>query len=329
MSTITITQRQRRACVPVLLLLCTLLISCSSQPGDKRPASGELEGTITVSGAFALYPMMIRWGEEFTKLHPDVTFDISAGGAGKGMADTLSGAVDIGMVSRTVFDEEIEKGAFWVAVAKDAVVGTVNAQNPVLETLLAQGITRAACEGIWITQEVTTWGQVINAESSDGIHVYTRADACGAAQVWAGYLGDYAQEDLQGVAVQADPGLAEAVRQDALGIGYNNLNFAYDADTGKPVSGIQVVPLDLDENGQVDPEESFYGSKADLMQAIAEGRYPSPPSRALNLVTNGKPDGLVKAFIEWVLTDGQQYLQEVGYIQLTQEILDESLSKVK
>lgn len=42
------------------------------------------------------------------------------------MADALAGAVDIGMVSRPIFDEEIEKGAFWVAAAKDAVLCTVN-----------------------------------------------------------------------------------------------------------------------------------------------------------------------------------------------------------
>lgn len=312
----------------VLLLSSMLLVSCGPKE-EKQPALGELEGTITVSGAFALYPMMIRWSEEFHKLHPGVTFDVSAGGAGKGMADALAGAADIGMVSRPIFDEEIEKGAFWVGVAKDTVVCTVNAQNPVLEQLLAQGITRVTCEGIWITGEVTTWGQMVNSEAGDQIHVYTRADACGAAQVWADYLGGYSQEDLKGTAVQADPGLAEAVRQDALGIGYNNLNFAYDADTGRPVSGLQVVPLDLNENGQIDPEESFYDSKANLMKAIIEGRYPSPPSRALNLVTRGKPDGLVKIFIEWVMTEGQQYLEEVGYIQVSQEQLDAGLSKLK
>jgi len=272
---------------------------------------------------------MTRWGEEYHRLHPEVTFDISAGGAGKGMADVLSGAVDIGMVSRPVFDAESEKGAFWVAVAKDAVVATANAQNPVLEQLLKRGITRNVGEGIWVIGEITTWGQVVGSDAGDEIHVYTRADACGAAQTWAQYLGDYAQEDLQGIAVQADPGVAEAVSQDVLAIGYNNLNFAYDADTGKPVEGVQVIPLDLDENGQVDPGERFYETKADLMQAIAEERYPSPPSRALNLVTRGKPDGAVKAFLEWVLTDGQQYLEEVGYIHLSQEQLDQWLGKLQ
>ena len=324
----TFTRKRGHGWILILLLLGALLVSCSPKE-ERQPASGELKGTITVSGAFALYPMMIRWGEEFRALHPGVTFDISAGGAGKGMVDTLAGAVDIGMVSRPIFDEETKKGAFWVAVAKDAVVPTINTQNPVLEQLMVQGITRATCEGIWITGEVTTWGQAVSSDAGDKIHVYTRADACGAAQTWAEYLGGYKQEDLQGIAVQADPGLAEAVRQDPLGIGYNNLNFAYDADTGRPVSGIQVVPLDLNENGRIDPEENFYDSKADLMNAIAEGRYPSPPSRALNLVTKGKPDGLVNTFIEWVMTEGQQYLQEVGYIQLTQEQLDDGLSRLK
>jgi len=289
----------------------------------------EREGTIIVSGAFALYPMMIRWGEEFQALHPGVIFDVSAGGAGKGMADALSGAVDIGMVSRPVFNVEIEKGAFWVPVAKDAVVVTVNAENPVLDQLLARGLTRDAVRDIWITEEAATWGQMVGSETTEAIHVYTRADACGAAQTWAEYLGNYSQEDLKGVAVQADPGVAEAVNQDALAIGYNNLNFAYSADTGEPVEGIQVVPLDLDENGQIDPGESFYKTKGDLMGAIAEERYPSPPSRALNLVTQGKPEGLVRTFIRWVMTDGQQYLDEVGYIHLSQEQLDEGLMKLE
>ena len=47
-----------------------------------------------MSGAFALYPLANKWAEEFQKIHPDVRFNISAGGAGKGMADALARAVD-------------------------------------------------------------------------------------------------------------------------------------------------------------------------------------------------------------------------------------------
>src|SRR5690242_10789285 len=68
----------------------------------QAPAEEQLSGTLAVSGAFALYPMMTVWAEEFTKLHPDVQFDVQGGGAGKGMTDTIAGAVDIGMISRSI-----------------------------------------------------------------------------------------------------------------------------------------------------------------------------------------------------------------------------------
>lgn len=310
----------------VILLFGLLLGGCGRPTG--QASGGDLGGTITVSGAFALYPMMVRWGEEFRVLHPNVQFDISAGGAGKGMTDVLSGAVDIGMVSRSIHQEEIDRGAFWVAVAMDAVLPTINADNPYLARLQAQGVTRETFAAIW-TGQITTWGEVLGDPGvTDEIHVYTRSDACGAAETWAAYLGNYKQEDLQGVAVDGDPGLAMAVSRDPLGIGYNNLNFAYDADSGQPVAGLQIIPIDLDGNGQIDAGEDFYATKSDVMAAIADGRYPRPPARALNLVTKGAPSGLVKAFIRWALTDGQAFVEETGYIPLTQAQLQEQLAKL-
>lgn len=183
--------------IAVVALLGLLLGGCGQVA--EQSAEGELRGTLTVSGDWTLYPMMVRWGEEFHALHPDVQFDISAGGAGKGIADALAGAVDIGMVSREIYQEEIEQGAFWVAVTMDAVVPTVNADNPYLARLQAQGMTRATFEAIWMGQ-ITTWGEAIgDPAANDEIHVYTRSDACGAAATGAAYLGDYGQEDLLGV----------------------------------------------------------------------------------------------------------------------------------
>jgi phosphate transport system substrate-binding protein len=310
----------------ILTLVSPILSGCSQRTGQDE---NELSGTLTVSGAWALYPMMVRWGEKFGTLHPGVQFDISAGGAGKGMADVLAGAVDIGMVSREIYPEEIEQGAFWVATTMDAVVPTMNADNSNLALIQANGVTRATFQAVWLGQ-ITTWGQVLNDSTvTEGIHVYTRSDACGAAATWAAYLGDYNQEDLQGVAVYGDPGLATAVSDDAMGIGYNNLNFAYDADTGRPVAKIQIVPIDLNENGQVDADESFYATKSDLTAAIADGRYPSPPARDLHLVTLGAPSELTNAFIEWVLTDGQAFVEETGYIRLTQQQLQAQFDKLE
>lgn len=302
----------------------------STEQTPSNQVEGEaLKGTIAISGAFALYPMMTRWAEEFQKLHPDVNFDISAGGAGKGMTDAVAGAVDIGMVSRSIKPEEEELGAYGVAVTKDAVFPVVNAQNPVIEDILAKGITKEMFEKIYITGEIKTWGEVVGKpEIKDEIHVYTRSDACGAAEMWAKFLGDMLQEDLQGVGVNADPGLLEAVLKDPLGIGYNNLGYAYDLASGNPVTGVVIAPIDLNNDGQADDSERLE-TMPEAIEAVASGKYPSPPARALNLVTKGKPTGLVQTFIQWILTDGQALVGEGGYVQLTPEQLAESVEKVK
>ena len=287
----------------------------------------ELQGTIRVSGAWALYPMMVKWGEEFRKVNPKVRVDISAGGAGKGVADALAGLVDIGMVSREITPEEVKQRAFYVAVVKDAVFPMMNSGNPILKKGLSEkGVKKQTFIDLWIKGKGLTWGEVVGADSKHKVHVYTRSDSCGAAETWAQYLGGK-QEDLQGIGVYGDPGVAEAVRKDLLGIGYNNLNYAYDYKTGLPVKGLYIFPIDLNENGKIDPKEDLK-NKNRAMQAIASGIYPSPPARDLYLVTKDNFKGLSKVFIRWILTDGQKYVEENGYIHLTKNQVNEALKKL-
>jgi ABC-type phosphate transport system substrate-binding protein len=160
------------------------------------------------------------------------------------------------------------------------------------------------------------------------LNVYTRSDACGAADTWAKYLGNYSREDLKGTGVYGDPGLAEAVKKDRLGIGYSNLNYAYDMAAGKQISGLRVIPIDLNDNGRIDADEDFYANKTVLIAAIAAGRYPSPPARDENLVAKDGFKGIAKEFVRWILTDGQEYCSEVGYIALSKEKVDNELTKL-
>ncbi|HUV53778.1 MAG TPA: substrate-binding domain-containing protein [Candidatus Krumholzibacteriaceae bacterium] len=287
------------------------------------------EEAVAVSGAFALYPLMIEWSEQYKATHPNVKFEISAGGAGKGMTDALSELVDIGMVSREIYQAEIDKGAFWVAVARDAVVVTVSGDNPVLSDLLAKGVTVEKLRGVFITGEITTWGQLVDRpEVTDGINVYTRSDACGAAATIAKYMG-YNQEDLLGVGIFGDPGLAEAVKTDPLSIGYNNVNYAYDMESGRAVEGVSAVPLDIDGNGLVDQDEDFYDERDKIITAIRDGTYPSPPARDLYLVTKSGFQGATLDFVRWVLTEGQGYAEASGYVSVSEAAARDELAKLE
>lgn len=302
-------------------------ITLTSSTGIKKSAPSDLKGNISISGAFALYPIAVKWAEEFKKIHPNVKIDISAGGAGKGITDVLSNVTDIGLVSRDLNPEEIKKGAFPIAVTKDAVIPTVSANNPFLAQLKTRGVKKEEFNNLFITGKIRSWSQ-LGFKSSAPVHVYTRSDAAGAAETWAKYFGKK-QEDLLGVAVYGDPGLAQAVKKDPSGVGFNNIVYIYDSKTKKATNGLVVLPIDLNKNGKIDPDENFYDAVDDLIKAIATGKYPSPPARDLYFVTKGKPQHpIVIEFTKWILTEGQKYVHEAGYIQLSDEKLKTEKGKL-
>lgn len=303
------------------LVLTIIFSSCASR---KRK-----EQTISLSGAFALYPLAIKWSEEYKKEHPEIRFNISGGGAGKGMADALSGTVDLGMFSREISQEEKDKGVWWVGLTIDAVLPTISAENPYLTVLKTRGLTRDEFSGIFITGTIKDWGTLLKAANTKEITVYTRSDACGAAETWAKYLGGR-QENLQGIGIFGDPGLAEAATKDAGAIAYNNTNYVYDIKTGNKRPGIEVVPIDINGNGTIDAEENFYEKLDLVLKSIADGVYPSPPARELYFVSRGLPvKAQVLDFIKWTLIDGQKFVAEAGYVPIDQNKINYYLEQLK
>lgn len=304
-----------------------VLLSVSSFIKRPSPPADDLSGTITISGAFALYPITVKWADEFKKLHPNVKFNISAGGAGKGITDALSGLVDIGLASRDIDPSEVKKGAYTIYVTKDAVVPTFNTGNANAAALLAKGVKRDQFLNIFVTGSIKSWKQVAG-NANIPIHVYTRSDAAGAGETWAKYFNKK-QEDLLGVGVYGDPGLAQAVKKDPAAIGYNNLAYLYDLKTRKQVAGVHALPIDVNNNGKIDANENFYDSIDELTSAIAAGKYPSPPARNLGFLFKGKPKKkeLIE-FVKYVLTTGQRYVDENGYIPLSKTKIQEELRKV-
>jgi len=306
-----------------LLLIVLLAAGGCRQTGRSPAGKGDLKGNISISTSFALYPLILKWTDEFHRLHPDVEFDVSAVGADKSASDNLAGFVDLGGISRGVHKGEEEAGLWGVAVARDTVVSIVSEDNPHLRELLSRGCTREDFARIWIGGDIRTWGDVLADKSVPSpLRSYTRADPCGAGEIWSLFLGGR-QEDLRGIGVHGESWMARAVKEDPLGIGYTNLNFAYDARTFGPISGIRVLPLDLDGNGRVDPEEDFYATRDRLLEAIASRKYPSPPSRELYLISKGIPEKRSAwEFMIWALTEGQIFVPETGYIPLLDDELE-------
>lgn len=288
-----------------LLVISTLVLSNVIGWTEEK----DLEGTVTLSGAWAIYPTAVAWGEAFHKKYPKVKIDVSAGGAGKGAADAIAGLVDIGMVSRDPDPAEIKKGIVPVYVLHDAVFAVISDKNPALQDILKKGVKKKTWIDLYVTGTVTTWDGATGGKVNKPIHVYTRSDSCGAAASWAKYTGNKKQEDLKGVGVYGDPGLLEAAKRDPIGIGYSNFSYVFTRE-GTVVKGAKLVPIDSNENGVADSDE-VYESREAAINAIRSGRYPA--TRKNYFFVKGKPQGLTKKFIAFALSDeGTKIVDEVG-----------------
>jgi phosphate transport system substrate-binding protein len=300
-----------------LLIAAFIMSSCVSNKQE--------ENTINISGAYALYPLVVKWAEEYKKEHEEINFNISAVGAGQGMADALGGIVDLGLYSFEIEQEDKDKGLWWVGLCSNAVLPTIYTYNPYLEELKECGLTKEEFKGIFIDATITDWSKIVDIDESKTIQVYTRCDASGAASTWAKYLGGK-QKDLKGTCIQGDSALVAVVSKDPAGIGFNNTTYVYNINTGEKRAGIEVIPIDLNSNGIIDPEEDFYDTLEAILKAIEEDKYPSPPTRELYFVAKGKPEKKATIdFIAWALTEGQKFVRETGYVLLEQDKINHYL----
>lgn len=285
----------------LLVLVLVYISACGQKRINKQ--------TITLSGAWAIYPTAVAWAEAYQKKNKSVKIDVSAGGAGKGVADTIAGLVDIGMVSREPDPSEIQKGIFPVYILHDAVFPIISEKNPAINDLLKKGVKRSQLIDIYINKNINMWDAIVGSEIKQSIHVYTRSDACGAASSWAKFLNNKKQEDLNGIGIYGDPGIIDTVSKDPLGIGYSNFSYVF-SKNGSVLNGIKLLPIDSNENGTVDPEE-IYNERNEAIKAIESGNYPA--TRKNYLFVKGKPTGLVKDFISFVLSEeGTKIVNDVG-----------------
>lgn len=288
-----------------IVLSVALLISIAAPAIAEEK---ELQGTITLSGAWAIYPTAVSWAEGFQKIHPKVKIDVSAGGAGKGAADAIAGLVDIGMVSREPDPSEINKGITPVYILHDAVFPVVSDKNPAVSALLKKGLAKDKWTWMYITGIAASWDDVTGEKIGKPIHVYTRSDSCGAAASWAAFFKKK-QDDLKGIGVYGDPGLLEATKIDPLGVGYTNFSYIFTRD-GKIADGVKVVPIDANNNGVADKDE-VYTNREEAVRAIESGKY--PVTRKNYFFVKGAPKGITKEFIEFALSDeGADIVNKVG-----------------
>jgi phosphate transport system substrate-binding protein len=317
------------------LLIIALVVGCNSPKAEKQSMQSadekesDLKGSFSISGAYALYPLVSKLANEFMKIQPGVKIDVTKMGTGEGITALLSKKCDLAMISRPLTDEETNAGIWVIPVAKDGVAPIVNQKNPYLENLLNQGLSPQEFLQVFTSGKQLTWGFVLGNKAKEKITVYTRADESGAADIWADFLYKKSS-DLKGIGVTGDEEMIKSIQEDPLAIGFCNFTYAFDIETGERKKDIQIIPSDLDFDNKIDKVEIPFINLEEAHRSIWLGFYPDQLCRELTLGALGKPtDPAIVGFLKYVLGEGQNNVKKSGYCPLNNVFISYSLDLLK
>ncbi|MRS12721.1 MAG: phosphate ABC transporter substrate-binding protein [Actinobacteria bacterium] len=253
-----------------------------------EPAEPELEGTINIQGSDTMLNVATAWSEAFMDENPGVDISVQGGGSGTGVAALINGTVDFANASRGMKDEEIaqlEANGGKAAEYKVAIDGIAVVVNP------ANGVEALSMDqlGKIFRGEITNWKDVggkdaqivlLSRDSSSGTYEYFKEEVVGKD-------AEYAQSAKL---LPSNQAIADEVKSNEAGIGYIGLGYI--------TSAVKVVAID--------------GVKASVA-AAADGSYPI--SRYLYMYSNGEAEGVMKAYLDWILgSEGQKLVEDEGFV---------------
>jgi len=289
--------------LPLSLLLIGLLglsVGCRGSSSSPDAESGGALHAIENKGSDTLVNLALAWAEEYIALRPDIRISVTGGGSGTGIAAMINGTVDIANASRAMKAEEIDAAKangitpVEFVVARDAIAVVVNPANPVNELTIQQ-------ISDMYTAKITNWSQVggpdrpivlLSRESNSGTYVYFLENVV--------RMGDKESELLfspDTLLMPSSEGISTEIRQNPNAIGYDGLGYV------TPDQKVIAVARDAD-GPHVLPS----------VAAVNDGSYPI--SRPLYMYTAGEPEGEIKTYVEWILSDGQALVSVLGFVPL-------------
>jgi phosphate transport system substrate-binding protein len=317
-------------CLPVLLIIssCGSNNTGKNNTGDNKSDTTSLTGKMKVMGSQTLYPLMVKWASLFVKDHPAVNIDVRGTYSSIGLQNLLDGKTDIAMVSRPLTNEEKANGLWCAPVALDAVVPVICFNNSQIQTLVMKGLSKEKLKQVF-TGKISNWGQLTGKASKDKIVVYIESDSSGTAATMNAFLGIKPGE-AKGTKATSGDQMIKYIASAPAGIGYCSIMNAYNIKTGFRKDGIYILPIDINADGVVQDNEQIFDKFSQISNAVSTGKLSKPPARDLYLVTKTKPtDKLIKAFISWALTIGQNYTEELGYINIPIEQANTAMDAMK
>lgn len=296
----------------ILLSIGLLAFFCSglSTRGAVAGGDGPHKENITVVSTSGLLNLSQTLTSEYGRSFPGAELAVRQPEESE-INDMLQNNLSIGIISQGTSVD----AAFWkILIGRDVVVPIINSENPFLKTIGLQGVSAENLAKVFTDPNKKDWGTLLQNERTDPVHLYMLKDGSVTFAVT-----DFLQVNLKHMDVQelATPDeLIAQIGSDPNAIGFCRLANILGAD-GNIASHIGLLPIDKNGNGRLDYHEQIYGNADNLNRGIWIGKYPRSLIRNIYAISSVAPGNKnVTAFLSWVLTDGQKFMEPNGISRL-------------
>jgi phosphate transport system substrate-binding protein len=283
----------------IFMLLCVLAKSQNTT----------LTGTVKLRGTRLTYPLVRDWITAFKREFPNVNVQI----AQTAPADSI----DLQLAAHSIIAEDLKGNKTYVAISRYVQLPVVNDQNPQLKQLQEKGFRDSDFNNIYFSS-----GNKSASTAPLPITLYNRERPTCATITVARHFGND-DNALNGKPVKGDDqDLLNAVKSDVNGISFNNLGFIYDTKTRKVNEGIAVIPIDLNDSGKIDTDESIYDNLDQVISFVEKTNNRKFIDEHVNVIfKRDLQNQAAGVFLKWVLEKGQQYNHGKGFLDLAAETL--------
>lgn len=293
-----------------LLALAALSTSCKkkSEAATGVGSADLKKEAIQNIGSDTMVNLAQAWAEEYAKVAPNVSIEVSGGGSGVGIAALINGTASIANASRKLEPEESEKAKKATGkepkefmVGYDGLAIYVSKHNP-LDEISLEELAEIYKEGGKINKWSDLGVKAIPGAKSDDIIRVSRQNNSGTYHYFReaviGKNSDYKQGSLD---MNGSKDVVELVAKTPGAIGYSGLGYA--------TPEVKIVKVSKKKG-----EPSVVPS----ITTVLDKSYPI--SRPLFMYTPGEPSPAVHKYLDWIMSDaGQKIVGTTGYVPLAKK----------
>lgn len=288
-----------------------MLIQTGVSTGQKNQneLSHSSMNSVTVTAAPEIESLTRFWIDGFKSANPGMKAQILP----------LSGSseADIQFVTGSSLIASNAGSAWRMIVGRDVVIPVISETNPFLNDVLRTGISPEKFAELITADENYTWGKLLGTTSTVPLTALLSAD--NNINLYVAQFTNTELDKLHISAVGSPADFMEAIRNDPGTIGFCRLADITDKNNQAFISGYQIIPIDVNNNGQSDYFEQFYGSYSSFNRGVYIGKYPKTLCNNIFAVASSQPaGGAGSALLSYILVDGQPTIAASGYTALAE-----------